>query len=94
MKFFTSELGFSPWEVMALMRAHTLGKADIFNSGFHCTWVNNENGYFNTQYYINMANSSLGLKALQNSESGLCQGEITVWEWLVGFTGFNLKGRV
>ena len=24
------------------MGVHTLGKADIFNSGFHGTWVNNE----------------------------------------------------
>ena len=24
------------------MGAHTLGKADILNSGFHGTWVNNE----------------------------------------------------
>ena len=26
----------------ALMGVHTLGKADIHNSGFHGTWVNNE----------------------------------------------------
>ena len=26
----------------ALMGAHTIGKADILNSGFHGTWVNNE----------------------------------------------------
>ena len=65
---------------------------------FHRTWVNNENGFFNTQYYINMANSSLGWisllrpgEVLQNSESRLCKGEITGWEWLVGFTGFNLN---
>lgn len=24
------------------MGAHTLGKADVLNSGFHGTWVNNE----------------------------------------------------
>ena len=24
------------------MGAHTIGKADILNSGFHGTWVNNE----------------------------------------------------
>ena len=29
-------------QVTALMGVHTLGKADIHNSGFHGTWVNNE----------------------------------------------------
>ena len=41
------------------MGANTIGKADIFNSGFQGTWVKNENGYFNNQYYINMVNESL-----------------------------------
>eukprot|EP00091_Calanus_sinicus_P024255 TRINITY_DN8594_c0_g1_i2.p1 TRINITY_DN8594_c0_g1~~TRINITY_DN8594_c0_g1_i2.p1 ORF type:complete len:297 (+),score=71.46 TRINITY_DN8594_c0_g1_i2:81-893(+) len=94
MKFFSSEFGFTPREVTALMGVHTLGKADIFNSGFHGTWVSNEQGYFNTQYYKNMANSSLGWKSLRRpcevlGASGPCHGQTTGWQWLVGFVGFE-----
>jgi len=98
MSYFSQEFGFSPRQVTALMGVHTLGKADIFNSGFHGTWVNNEQGYFNNRYYTNMVNSSLNWKlvtktceSLPNVESNLCHGEVTGWEWNVGFTGFNLN---
>ena len=35
MSFFASEFGYTEREVTALMGAHTLGAADIFNSGFN-----------------------------------------------------------
>ena len=98
MTFFAEEFGFSPRQVTALMGAHTLGKADILNSGFHGTWVNNEQGYWNNQYYTNMVNESLGWRlvtktceSLPNVDTSLCNGEVTGWEWNVGFTGFNLN---
>ena len=40
--FFADNFGFSVNETTALMGAHTLGRVDIFNSGFHGTWVNGE----------------------------------------------------
>ena len=100
------------------MGAHTLGKADIHNSGFHGeyspligwhktilifdwlpgTWVNNEQGYFSNQYYTNMVNQSLDWRlvtktceSLPNVDADQCSGEVTGWEWNVGFTGFNLN---
>eukprot|EP00091_Calanus_sinicus_P008647 TRINITY_DN207_c0_g1_i12.p1 TRINITY_DN207_c0_g1~~TRINITY_DN207_c0_g1_i12.p1 ORF type:complete len:462 (+),score=130.76 TRINITY_DN207_c0_g1_i12:106-1491(+) len=99
MQFFSSEFEFTPREVTALMGVHTLGKADIFNSGFHGTWVNNQQGYFNNQYYINIANSSLGWRAFQkpcenlpNADISACQaGQMTGWSWNVAATGFNLN---
>ena len=42
MSFFASEFGYTEREVTALMGAHTLGAADIFNSGFNGVWVNDE----------------------------------------------------
>ena len=42
MAFFSSEFNYTEREVTALMGAHTLGGADIFNSGFNGVWVNNE----------------------------------------------------
>ena len=42
MTFFSREFRFSPRQVTALMGVHTLARADINNSGFHGTWVNNE----------------------------------------------------
>jgi len=98
MEWFAQEFGFNPRQVTALMGAHTLGKADILNSGFHGMWVNNEQGYFNNQYYANMVNDSLEwkvvtktCKSIPNVNSSLCTGQITGWEWNAGFTGFNLN---
>ena len=42
MDFFQQEFGYTEREVTALMGAHTLGAADIFNSGFNGVWVNDE----------------------------------------------------
>ena len=40
--FYKEEFGLTKKEVVALMGAHTLGAADIFNSGFNGVWVSNE----------------------------------------------------
>ena len=42
MSFFDSEFGYTEREVTALMGAHTLGGAEIFNSGFNGVWVTDE----------------------------------------------------
>ena len=42
MDFFDQEFGYTEREVTALMGAHTLGAADIFNSGFNGVWVSDE----------------------------------------------------
>ena len=41
-------------QVTALMGAHTIGNAEIFNSGFHGPWVSGEATMFNNQYYANL----------------------------------------
>ena len=99
MAFFSTEFGFTPREVTALMGVHTIGKADIFNSGFHGTWVNGEQGFFNNQYFINMANSSLDWKIvkrdcndLTNVDTDQCaNGQTTGTQWNSPSIGFNLN---
>ena len=54
MDYFASEFGFSALEATALMGAHTLGGANILDSGYHGIWVRNEAGVFNNRYYSNM----------------------------------------
>ena len=42
MTYFSTEFGYTEREVTALLGAHTLGRANIFNSGFNGVWVSNE----------------------------------------------------
>ena len=58
MTYFSEEFGFTPFEVTALMGAHTMGKAQFFNSGYQGSWVTDENQYFNNKYYSNILKDS------------------------------------
>ena len=40
------------------MGAHTIGNAEIFNSGFHGPWISGEATTFNNQYYANLRYST------------------------------------
>jgi len=97
MSFFSEEFGFSPLEVTALMGAHTLGNAEITNSGFHGTWVQGEAGQFNNKYYSNMlVDAGVDWKLRQRPctklvDSSLCSdGQTTGWQYFASGTGFNL----
>jgi len=98
MSFFSEEFGFSPLEVTALMGAHTLGNAEILNSGFHGTWVQGEAGQFNNKYYSNMLTvAGIDWKLRQRhctrllADPSLChQGQTTGWQYFASGTGFNL----
>ena len=57
MDFFDKEFGYTEREVTALMGAHTLGAADIFNSGFNGVWVSDE-AVILTDSYQNLSCSS------------------------------------
>ena len=101
MAFFSTEFGFAPREVTALMGVHTIGKADIYNSGFHGPWVSDEQSLFNNQYYINMADSNLDWRVktkdcidLTSPDHDIDQcadGQSTGWQWNVPHIGFNLN---
>ena len=41
-----------------LMGAHTLGSADIFNSGYNGPWVSGETSILNNKFYSNMLRDS------------------------------------
>lgn len=51
--YFSNEFNFSPREVVALMGAHTLGRAKVENSGYEGVWVNGrgEASTLNNRYY-------------------------------------------
>ena len=51
MNFFATEFGFDANETVALMGAHTLGKASSGNSGFSGVWIKGEGDMFNNEYY-------------------------------------------
>jgi len=99
MTFFSDEFGFTPRQVTALMGAHTLGSADIFNSGFQGSWINNEQNFFNNHYYTHMVNSSLDWKlltkdcaSLTNIDTTQCSAnQTTGWQWQVPGTAFNIN---
>jgi len=59
MSFFAGEFGFDDNETVALLGAHTLGRASSDNSGFSGTWINGEANFFNNEYYKKLADSSL-----------------------------------
>jgi len=59
MSFFAGEFGFDDNETVALLGAHTLGRASSENSGFSGTWINGEANFFNNEYYKKLSDSSL-----------------------------------
>ena len=67
-------------ETTALMGAHTLGGANIFDSGYHGIWVRNEAGMFNNRYYDNIVNQPWALTQrkcsnLPDIDTDLCESE-------------------
>ena len=84
MAFFSSEFNYTEREVTALMGAHTLGRADIFISGFNGVWVNNEQQYFNNKYFSHLNNQSVNWRMVQraclrlnNVDTDFCEDEQT-----------------
>lgn len=98
MDFFQQEFGYTEREVTALMGAHTLGAADIFNSGFNGVWVSDEAQFFNNKYYSHMTDNTINWRLAQrncislNVETELCEdGQTTGWQWFAAGIGFNLN---
>jgi len=96
MKYYSEEFGFTPLEVTALMGAHTLGRADIFNSGYSGPWVSGQTSMFNNRYYANLVGTSWRLNSracteLNGVAASLCgEGQTTNWQYSIGGVGFNL----
>ena len=51
MEFFQGEFGFDANETVALLGAHTLGRASSANSGFNGAWISGQTSQFNNEYY-------------------------------------------
>jgi len=79
MTFFANEFGFDDNETVALLGAHTLGRASSDNSGFSGTWIVGEANFFNNEYYKKLADSSLSWR---HRDAGTDN-----WQW-------NVQGEV
>jgi hypothetical protein len=51
MDYFETEFGFTANETVALMGAHTLGRARTDNSGFNGAWITGATSLFNNNFY-------------------------------------------
>ena len=103
MDYFSAEFGFNPLEVTALMGAHTLGQANIFNSGYNGPWVSGETSMFNNKYYSNMLRDNQvswrltqrDCTNLNGINANLCGADqATDWQYVSGGVGFNLPADI
>merc|ERR1711970_929941 len=79
MSFFTNEFGSDDNETVALLGAHTLGRASSENSGFSGTWIVGEANFFNNEYYKKLVDSSLSWRHRDAGSDN--------WQW-------NVQGEV
>merc|ERR1711874_14965 len=86
MSFFAGEFGFDDNETVALLGAHTLGRASSDNSGFSGTWINGEANFFNNEYYKKLVDSSL---TWRHRDAGTDN-----WQWNVLGEVFMLNADV
>jgi len=77
--FFANEFGFDENETVALLGAHTLGRASTDNSGFSGTWIVGEANFFNNEYYKKLVDSGL---TWRHRDAGTDN-----WQW-------NVQGEV
>ena len=102
MDYFVNEFDLNPLEVTALMGAHTLGQAKIFNSGYNGPWVSGETTWFNNKYYSNMMrDNGVTWRLTQRDctalpvDTDLCaDDQTTAWQYISGGVGFNLPADV
>ena len=103
MDYFLTEFGLNPLEVTALMGAHTLGQANIFNSGYNGPWVSGETSVFNNKYYSNMVRDNGVTWRLTQRDCANINGvntnrcaddQTTGWQYVSGGVGFNLPADV
>merc|ERR1711915_1118620 len=87
MSFFANEFGFDDNETVALLGAHTLGRASSDNSGFSGVWINGEANFFNNEYYKKLVDSDLTWRHRDASTNA----ETTNWQWNVPQTAFMLN---
>merc|ERR1711970_137427 len=87
MSFFAGEFGFDDNETVALLGAHTLGRASSDNSGFTGVWINGEANFFNNEYYKKLVDSDLTWRHRDASTNA----ETTNWQWNVPQTAFMLN---
>merc|ERR1719209_2567348 len=75
--FFQQKFDFNGYESVALLGAHTLGRAMTNMSGFQGSWINGEEERLNNQYFKSLVNSSLGWY----QEANTPEREDQHWQW-------------
>merc|ERR1719209_1026417 len=79
MQFFKDEFDFTGEESVALLGAHTLGRAMTDMSGFQGSWVGGQEERLNNQYFKSLVNSSLGW----TQEANTPEREDPHWQWQI-----------
>ena len=90
MDFFHDQYGFNESQVTALMGAHTLGGAEIANSGYAGNWVEGERHRWNNKYYALLVGDEISFtKAAMAPQSPTNRK----WQWtLTNNTSEELAG--
>jgi len=87
MSFFASEFGFDDNETVALMGAHTLGRASSENSGFNGPWITGETQWFNNEYYKKLVDTDLSWR----NRDASTDEDTSKWQWNVAGVAFMLN---
>merc|ERR1719209_2624530 len=79
MQFFRDKFHFTGAESVALMGAHTLGRAMTNMSGFQGSWIDGQEERLNNQYFKSLMNPSLGWM----QEANTPEREDPHWQWRI-----------
>jgi len=90
MSFFATEFEFDANETVALMGAHTLGRASTDNSGFSGVWISNEASFFNNEYYKKLSDPDLTWRHRDATKDT----DTSHWQWNVPGEVFMLNTDV
>jgi len=90
MEFFQGEFGFDANETVALLGAHTLGRASSANSGFNGAWISGQTSQFNNEYYKKLSDASL---TWQHRDSG-SDASTPHWQWTAQGVAFMINADV
>jgi len=77
MEFFRQKFDFAGEESVALLGAHTLGRAMTNVSGFQGSWIDGQEERLNNQYFKSLVNSSL----VWSQEANTPGREDPHWQW-------------
>lgn len=88
--YFKKEFGFNETETVALMGAHTLGRANTSNSGFEGVWIEDEADTFDNDYYMVLVDPSNNWVHSDNTPNK----NTSHWQWDAEGVAFMIDADV